>query len=120
MASVRIEPEDQAAMAVDDLVALASRVDDLEITASGPGTVSFHLGDDSWPATVVPVDSAGLADVAGLTAAAARGPKVVVGNKISEDARAQLAREGWSWFDRRVGAHIVHRGRTLEIRFVAA
>ena len=115
---MRIEAGDQAALAVDDLVALGLRVDDLEVAGTGPAAVTFHLGGASWPASVVPVDSAGLADARGLTAAVGRGAHVVVGNKLSEEARAHLSDEGWSWFDRRVGAHLVHGTRVLDVRFV--
>ena len=116
MPAVRTDPRDLEAMAIDDLVALG-RVGDLEVTATGPQTVSFRVPGDEWSATVVPVDSAGVADAQGLTAAAT-GAHVVVGNKLSEDARAHFARAGWSWFDRRIGAHLAHGDRTLDIRFV--
>lgn len=116
MPTVRIDRRDLQAMAIDDLVALG-RIGDLEVTATGPQTVSIRLAGDEWSATVVPVDSAGLADAQGLTAATS-GVHVVVGNKISEDARSHFSREGWSWFDRRIGAHLAHGTRTLEIRFV--
>jgi len=119
MATVRIEARDQAALAIDDLVALGGQIDDLDVTSPEPGTVAFHLADDSWTATVVPVDSAGIADAPGITSAAGPGARVIVGNKLSEEARAHFAAAGWSWFDRRVGAHLVHGTRTLDIRFVA-
>jgi hypothetical protein len=117
---MRIEAEDQAAMAIDDLVTLAAQVDDLEVVGTGPRTVTFRLAEATWPAIVVPIDSAGLFDAQAHTASAALGPKVIVGNKLSEDARTHFTREGWSWFDRRVGAHISHGDRTLDIRFVTA
>ncbi|MGZ4689329.1 MAG: hypothetical protein ACXVJW_14395 [Acidimicrobiia bacterium] len=119
MPTLRIEREEQETMAVDDLVDLASRVPGLDVTPTGPRTVSFHLTDGSWPATVVPVDSAGLADAERLTSTTAAGWKVVVGNKLSEDARTHLTRQGWSWFDRRFGAHIASKGQALDIVFVA-
>jgi hypothetical protein len=118
MVLVRIEAGDQVALAVDDLVALGNRLDDLTVTATGPRTVSFEHGSDSWSATVVPVDSAGIVDVRGLIADETRASKVAVGNKISEDARRLLSDHGWSWLDRRIGADLVHRKSTLAIRFV--
>ncbi len=117
MPSLRIAAEDQVAMAVDDLVGLGSRTADLAVRASG-AAVAFRVGGDEWSATVVPVDSAGLADAQRLTATA-KDAKVVVGNKLSEDARAHLSDAGWSWFDRRVGAHLAHGTRVLDVRFVA-
>ena len=115
---VRIEVEDQVALAVEDLVALGRRVDELDVISSAPGTVTFRLGGEAWSVTVVPVDSAGLADARALTDPPPDAAQVVVGNKISEEARSHLTAVGWSWFDRRVGAHIVRGDRTFDIRFV--
>jgi hypothetical protein len=119
MPSPRIASGDQVTMAVDDLVGLGRHLPDLSVSSAGPGTVTFHLADDSWTAAVVTVDSAGVADVDRFIAVQESRPAVLVGNKISEEARARLSGAGWSWFDRRVGAHIAHGERTLDIRFVA-
>ncbi len=119
MVPVRIEAGDHVALAVEDLVALGDSVDDLDVAATGPETVTFRLGDDSWTATVVPVDSASAGDARALLASAAQGDTVVVGNKLSQEAREALAAEGWSWFDRRVGVHLVHGSRTFDVRFVS-
>lgn len=117
MVLVRIEAGDRVALAVEDLVALGDLIDDLDVEEAGPDTVSFRLGGDSWSATVVPLDSAGARDARALIGDAA-GDTVVVGNKLSQDARDTFTSEGWSWFDRRIGAHLVHGSRTFDVRFV--
>jgi hypothetical protein len=61
----------------------------------------------------------GAKDARALLTGASGGDTVVVGNKLSRDARDELAAEGISWFDRRVGAHLVHGARIFDIRFVA-
>jgi hypothetical protein len=118
MPAVRVAPGDLVAMAVDDLVAL-SDPPELVVTEAGPDRVSIRLGDDSWTATVLPLGSLGARDAAGLTAGAAPGEHVVVGNKLSADAREHLNAAGWSWLDRRVGAHLTNSTRTFDLRFVA-
>jgi hypothetical protein len=118
MPAVRVAPGDLVAMAVDDLVAL-SEPPELAVTGAGAGRVTIRLGDQEWTATVLSLDSAGARDASGLTARADPGAHVVVGNKLSADARAHLTDAGWSWFDRRVGAHLTNGGRTFDLRFVA-
>jgi hypothetical protein len=113
---VRIEAGDRVALAVEDLVALGERVDDLEIRPSGPDSVTIRAGDDSWSTTVAAVDSLSLADAHGL----ADEDRIVVGNKLSREARDHLSAAGRSWFDRRVGAHLVHGDRTFDVRLVGA
>lgn len=110
---MRTKASDLVALAVEDLVALGERVDDLDIQATGPDSVEIRTGGDSWSATVAAVDSLSLADARGL-----EDDRIVVGNKLSRAARDHLSAAGCSWFDRRVGAHLVHGNRTFDVRLV--
>jgi hypothetical protein len=110
---VRIEAGDRRALAIEDLVALGEQVEGLDIRAAGTDSVTIGIGDDSWSTTVAAVDSLSLAGVRRLTDE----DRLIVGDKLSREAREHLTAAGGSWFDRRVGAHLVHGNRTFDVRF---
>ena len=118
MPQQRLTEEQQLGLAVDDLIALASKVDRLDVVASGPGQVSISSEERSWSARVVARDAMGEPDVRQLVARAGRGANVAVANEISEPARALLSAKGWSWLDRRLGAHIADGERSVDILYV--
>lgn len=120
MPTLRISHDDQLELAIDDLVDLSSRVDLLHVVKTGPDQVSFHGSDgSSRPVRVLALDSVGESEARHLVETEARGHKVVVANKISEPARELIASHGWSWLDRRIGAHLGDGTRDIEVVFVA-
>jgi hypothetical protein len=76
--------------------------------------VTIEAGSDTWSAPVTAVDALSLAGARGL----GDGDQIVVGHQISRDARDHLTATGASWFDRRVGAHLVNGNRTFDVRLV--
>ncbi len=119
MPLTRVDTDQQMQLALDDLVGLGSQVDLLDVEVTGPDQVSFHWSDGGgWPARVLAYDAVSESLARHLVVEAARGGKVVVANQVSAAARGFLSSEGWSWLDRRLGAHIASRDRDIEIRFV--
>jgi hypothetical protein len=118
MPSPRLSHDDQQALALDDLVRLGSQVDDLQIVITGPDQVSIHTDDNrARPARVIAYDAVGEGQAKQLVATQAPGHKIVVANRISQPARTYLATQGWSWLDRRIGAHLPIGRRDIEVRY---
>jgi hypothetical protein len=106
----RTTRDEQHDLAVEELRAL----DAVRVSSAGPGTVAVQGRGRRWTAAVHAYDSVGEPLARSLIREA---PGVVVANRISEPARALLAAKGWSWLDRRIGAHLVDDGRDIEVRF---
>jgi hypothetical protein len=106
----RTTRDEQHALAVEELRAL----DVVRVVPGPPGSVVLHGRGKRWAAAVHAFDSVGEP----LARSLSRGePGVVVANRISGPARALLEREGWSWLDRRFGAHLNDGNRDIEVRF---
>ena len=119
MPATRVGAEVQLGLAVDELVALGAQVDGLDVVRVGASRVRVQLAaGESWPATVVAFDAIGEAQARQVVSKGGRGRKVAVANQISAPARDYLSGRGWSWVDRRVGAHFAGTGRDLEVRYV--
>ncbi|MBI2709246.1 MAG: hypothetical protein HYX34_06075 [Actinobacteria bacterium] len=108
MPGLRLSSDQQVELAVDELARLGSRTPQLDVVPRPSGRVELRsLEGAGASARVIAYDAVGEARVRQLMATEARGPKVVVANRISEAARALLSEAGWSWYDRRVGARLV-------------
>lgn len=119
MARSRVSGAEQLELAIDDLGRLGVRLPQIDIVPRGPDGVDFRPNDgsDGWPAKVLAFDAVGEAQVRQLLASEARSRKVVVANRISAPARRLLATSGWSWLDRRVGAHLAFPARDIDVWF---
>jgi hypothetical protein len=106
----RTTRDEQHALAVEELRALGVG----RIASAPGGAVTVHGKGHRWTATVHAYDSVGEPLARSLTR---NEPGVVVANRISAPARSQLERKGWSWLDRRLGAHLADDGRDIEVRF---
>ncbi len=119
MPSPRLGSDEQLELALDDLVRLASMLDELSIVITGPDQVSIHHRDGAGQqAKVIAYEAVGDAEARKIVASRARGHKVLVANRISETARQYLTSQRWAWLDRRIGAHIPVGRRDIEIRFI--
>jgi len=106
----RTTRDEQHALAVEELRALGVA----RVVPARSGTVTVEGRGTRWNAAVHAYDSVGEP----LARSLSRGePGIVVANRISEPARALLERKGWSWLDRRLGAHLAGGGRDIEVRF---
>lgn len=116
----RISSDEKLELAIDDLVQLAATLPQLDIVPSGADRVDVRLHSRTgWSATVLAYDAVGDGKVAELLAANTGGETIVVANRISEPARRRLAAAGWSWLDRRIGAHLAAGDRDIEVRLPA-
>jgi len=106
----RTTRDEQHALAIEELRALGVA----RVVPSRAGSVTVQGRGTRWTAAVHAYDSVGEPLARSLSRGA---PGVVVANRISEPARALLERKGWSWLDRRIGAHLVDDGRDIEVRF---
>jgi hypothetical protein len=106
----RTNRDEQLELAIEELRAL----DALHIAPAGPRSVSLEGRTHRWTATVHAYDNVDESLARALTR---DGPGVVVANRITASARAQLESQGWCWLDRRIGAHLVDEGRDIEVRF---
>lgn len=119
MPTSRIGTDEKMELALDDLVRLASQLDDLSIVPASADSVNLHAPDGSgYPARVLAYEAVGEAQARQLATTASRGRKIVVANRISEPARKLLTSQGWGWLDRRIGAHIPIGRRDVEVRYV--
>jgi hypothetical protein len=106
----RTTRDEQRELALEDLRALEV----VRVAPSGDG-VAVTGRDGPWQASLHAFDSVGEPLARSLTRA--RGTGIVVANRISGPARALLERKGWSWLDRRFGAHVADGRRDIEVRF---
>ena len=115
----RISNDEQIGLAVDDLVVVSAHLPDLDIVPSGIERVdlhSRHADGRGLSAKVIAAEAVGLGDVERLVVTEARGGKVVVANRISEEARERLTAVGWSWLDRKAQrAHFRLPGRDFDL-----
>lgn len=119
MPTTRLGAEEQREVALDDLVHLGSQLDELSIVADGTDRVNLHpRNGDGYSARVLAYDSVSEAGARHLVATGARGPTIVVANRITEPARHVLVSQGWGWLDRRIGAHIPLDRRDIVVRYV--
>lgn len=107
MVRARADDYDQLDVAIDDLVEIARGVPELDVVP-GPGAiVHVHLPSGTgWPAKVIvvaDVRESTVRDLA-LDEQHVHGNKLVVADRITEDARRALAELRWGWLDRTRGA----------------
>jgi hypothetical protein len=107
----RTAPDEQLALAQEELQALGV----VRVAPAGDGWVAVHGRAGRWTAALHAYDAVGEALARSLVRG--REPGIVVANRISGPARAVLERKGWSWLDRRIGAHLIDGGRDIEVRF---
>jgi hypothetical protein len=121
MPATRLSARQQQDLAVHDLVQLGSELDEVDIAVAGPHQVSIQFAGHGQgrPIEVIAYEAVSEAQARQLVATTGPGRKVVVANRISEPARKYLVAQGWSWLDRRIGAHLPVGRRDIEIRYPA-
>ncbi|MEX0665400.1 MAG: hypothetical protein WD598_11630 [Acidimicrobiia bacterium] len=121
MPATRVSPNEQMALALEELQYLGSLIDDVSIVPSPPEHAHFYFPDGvpDWPARVFAYDNLDEGQARRLIADAARGHYVVVANRITEPARRLLSSHKWAWVDRRIGAHIPTAKGSFEIRYAS-
>jgi len=107
----RTARNEQLDLALDEL----RRLDAVRVVPGRDREVTVHGRTRRWAASVHAYDSVG--EPLARSLVRGRSPGIVVANRISAPARSALEAKGWSWLDRRIGAHIADDGRDLEIRF---
>jgi hypothetical protein len=107
----RTTRDEQQALAIEELRALGV----VRVAPAGEHGVAVQGRDGRWTAALHAYDAVGEALARSLPRG--REPGIVVANRISGPARAVLEKKGWSWLDRRIGAHLVDGGRDIEVRF---
>jgi hypothetical protein len=103
-----VSTEQQIELAVDELTRLGSRTPQLDVVPHSSGRVDLRAAEGQGASIkVIAYEAVSEALARHLLATEARGPKIVVANRISRPAQAILSDAGWSWYDRRDGARIV-------------
>lgn len=119
MPAPRISSDEQIALAIDDLAVVGSHLADLDVVPTGRDRVDLHprsAGDRGLSAKVIASEAVGIGDVERLAGTEARGRKVVVADRISDEARQRLTALGWSWLDRKAQrAHFRLPGRDFDL-----
>lgn len=115
MPAARLSAREQLDLAIDDLVRVGARLPQVDIVPGDADRVEVRGDGGVRAATVVAYEAVGEAQAGRLIAGAAGGDHIVVANRISEPARRLLAAAGWSWLDRRLGAHLALDGRDVDV-----
>lgn len=115
MPQLRIKPEHQLDVAIEELEMLTSDQRGLSVTRAGPEQVTITVGRHHWPAGVITRDAVSLSDAQAIVTAPARGATIIVANQLSAVAKDFLAQQneglqdhGWSWLDRRGELQLNH------------
>lgn len=118
MPSLRTRSVDQLDNARLAVAKLSAQLDDVDLAPSGSGYVQLSMGGSSPLARLVAREAVSESDVRHLRSSRPRTRVFVVANRISEEARALLSSYGWSWLDRRVGAHIDNGDRVVDVVYL--
>jgi hypothetical protein len=122
--SLRSSPNHRVDIAIEELIALASRIRGLGIEHDHDDWVIITVGKESWPARVIARDAVSKSVADQLVTTEARGSKIIVANQLSVEATDVFARTnessgtfGWSWLDRRRELQLNHQNATGVVHF---